>query len=184
MRTHELKTDPDVFSAVVAGLKPFELRKDDRGFAVGDLLVLRETRYGGAEMRDGAPVAYSGRVSRQRVTYVLRGPSYGVQEGWVVLGIAAVDFSRPPLPAEPPPGLIESMALRYDHALGCDGYYDQPIFATSGLTHQQMRDAAMSSMRQLYEEVSGHGFFDWPVPEGKGSSENEPEAAETSSISE
>ena len=63
-----------------------------------------------------------------------------------------------PLPKEPPPGLLMSMAIRMDHGLGVPGYYDQDFFRASGLTHQQRLEAALVSMRQLYEEVAGYGF--------------------------
>jgi len=45
---HVLKTDPEVFEALVSGRKTYELRRDDRGFAVGDRLTLRETSHTGA----------------------------------------------------------------------------------------------------------------------------------------
>lgn len=64
-----------------------------------------------------------------------------------------------PVPAEPPPGLLMSMALRYDHGLGCPGYYDSAIFASSGITHAKRLDATLRTMRQLWEEVSGNGFY-------------------------
>lgn len=57
---HKLKTDPEVFRATINGSKTYELRKDDRGFAVGDTLTLRETKSTGAEMADGAPIEYMG----------------------------------------------------------------------------------------------------------------------------
>lgn len=73
----------------------------------------------------------------------------------------------PALPKEPPPGLIKSMILRYNHALGCDGYYDQPLVATEGITHAQHYENAERQMRQLYEEVSGHGFYQWKHPDNE-----------------
>ena len=39
---HELKTLPEYFKEVVSGNKPFEVRKNDRPFKVGDYLMLRE----------------------------------------------------------------------------------------------------------------------------------------------
>ena len=42
MTIHELKIWPQYFDAIASGIKTFEVRKDDRGFAVGDTLVLKE----------------------------------------------------------------------------------------------------------------------------------------------
>jgi hypothetical protein len=64
----------------------------------------------------------------------------------------------PVLPKEPPPGLLMSMAIRYDHDLGVPGYYDNPMFGDC-LTHAQRLTSTLTTMRQLYEEVSGHGFY-------------------------
>ena len=40
-KTHELKTLPVSFEAIWDGRKLFDVRQNDRGFATGDLLVLR-----------------------------------------------------------------------------------------------------------------------------------------------
>ncbi len=52
-REHVLKCWPPYFAAVVSGVKPFELRKNDRDFAIGDTLLLREFdgNYSGREVR-------------------------------------------------------------------------------------------------------------------------------------
>ncbi len=82
---HELKTDSEVFHATDRGDKPYEVRYDDRGYAVGDILMLKETVHTGEEMANGAPLKYTGRMLVHSVTYILRGPIYGLKEGWVIL---------------------------------------------------------------------------------------------------
>lgn len=65
---------------------------------------------------------------------------------------------RSELPNDPPPGLLMSMAIRYDHGLGCPGYYDNfPRF--EGDNHQKRLESTLRTMRQIYEEVSGFGFY-------------------------
>lgn len=66
-----------------------------------------------------------------------------------------------PLPKTPPPGLLESMAIRSDHGLGVPGHYDQPMFSENGMTHEKRLKAELTNMSQLYEEVSGHGFYQY-----------------------
>lgn len=88
---HELKTDPEPFSASLRGDKPYEIRLDDRGFKSGDMLVLRETKHSGAEMANGAPLEYTGRVLTGCVTEVRSG--YGLKDGWVILGVRAANCS-------------------------------------------------------------------------------------------
>ncbi len=81
MKEHEMKIAPVWFDAVSSGAKRFELRKDDRGVEVGDMLVLREYQ------RDEA--SYTGRSVRRRVTYVLRDvPKFGLQPGYAIIGLA------------------------------------------------------------------------------------------------
>jgi hypothetical protein len=88
---HELKTWPEPFQAVLDGRKRYEIRKDDRGFAVGDVLHLREFRVdiakhgiGGHGIGDGGE--YTGRSVRVRVTYVTHG-RWGLPAGLCVMSI-------------------------------------------------------------------------------------------------
>jgi hypothetical protein len=78
MQIHELKTKPEYFEAVRKRQKHFELRKDDRGYDVGDLVRLKE-------YEDGD---YTGREAGLYViTYILRNcPEYGLKEGYCILG--------------------------------------------------------------------------------------------------
>ena len=74
---HELKADPTPFREVLALNKRCEVRRDDRGFKVGDILRLREFD------RDAA--AYSGMECWRVVTHIQTG--YGLPDGLVVLSI-------------------------------------------------------------------------------------------------
>lgn len=80
MRTkqlHELKILPEYFSGVWDGIKPFELRRDDRDYQVGDELLLREW--------DGND--YTGSFIKVCITYILRNcPEYGLTNGYCILG--------------------------------------------------------------------------------------------------
>ncbi|HBE9627327.1 TPA: DUF3850 domain-containing protein [Clostridioides difficile] len=73
---HELKILPQYFKEVANGNKNFEVRKNDRGFKKGDLLVLQEF--------DGEK--YTGLETRKEITYLLDNSNY-LQDGYVVLGI-------------------------------------------------------------------------------------------------
>lgn len=87
---HELKTDPEVFKAVFDGLKTYEIRKDDCGYQVGDELWLQETAHSGQEMAAGAPLFYTGKIMAVEVTHILRGPIYGLMDGWAIMSIKPV----------------------------------------------------------------------------------------------
>lgn len=66
MRVHDLKSWPEYFAAIADGTKTFEVRKDDRGFTVGDHIRLREW--------DPVSEDYTGREVERRITYAFRGP--------------------------------------------------------------------------------------------------------------
>lgn len=83
VQTHELKTWPDYFEAVLDRSKTFEVRLDDRGFVESDVVRLREWNPDTEE--------YTGREIQKRVTYIYRGEAGGLQEGYVVMGLTDVD---------------------------------------------------------------------------------------------
>jgi hypothetical protein len=85
-KTHELKTDPEPFMDVWKCVKTFEVRKNDRNFQVGDTLVLKQTVHSAHDMATkDLPLQYTGRQFVCSVVYILSG--YGLQEGYVILGI-------------------------------------------------------------------------------------------------
>lgn len=82
--THELKCHPEPFQATIDGRKRFEIREDDRGFEVDDLLRLREWRPQRAGSLEGV---YTGREITVLVTYISRGPEWGLARGMVVMSV-------------------------------------------------------------------------------------------------
>lgn len=90
MKIHKLKTDTEVFSMSFSGIKPWEIRKNDRGFEVGDLIILQETKYSGEEMRNGKPLEYTGRELSRIISYILRPGAYGLHPDWVIMTVDQV----------------------------------------------------------------------------------------------
>lgn len=102
VRTHEVKCWPFAFAPIAAGDKPFEVRKDDRGYQRGDLLRIREwdpalfeTRLALDSHVAGHPdviqaaheAAYTGEEVTKRITWILTGGQWGIEPGYVVLGL-------------------------------------------------------------------------------------------------
>ena len=73
---HELKTEQRFFEASAAGVKNFEVRKNDRPYNVGDYVALNE--WGNED--------YTGRCTLHKIIYILHDPEY-CKEGYVVLGL-------------------------------------------------------------------------------------------------
>lgn len=84
MRVHVFKSWPPEFEAVVEGLKPFEIRRDDRDPKVmpGDLVVLREFKpyKNPEETTTRSAGEFTGRVMVREVGYVER--STCLPSGW------------------------------------------------------------------------------------------------------
>lgn len=85
MRIHELKCWLEFFQHVKSGRKTFEYRKNDRDFAVGDVLHLREF-----DPRDGGHYTYSWQECLCKVTYIVT-EAPGLPEGYCIMGIEVID---------------------------------------------------------------------------------------------
>jgi len=92
---HELKTCPPFFQDVLDGVKPFEIREDDRHYQVGDVLYLREFIY---EEKKISPSGfyegphprgrYTGRKIHRLVVYKLDAQQFvGIKKCYCVLGL-------------------------------------------------------------------------------------------------
>lgn len=85
MNWHTLKCWPEFFEPLYSGTKNFEVRKNDRNFKVGDVLLLQEYL--------PTQNSFTGREATRRVSFVLNGEDVsvkacgvGIQPGFVVLG--------------------------------------------------------------------------------------------------
>jgi len=93
MRTHELKTWPSVFNAVASHAKTHEVRKNDRDYAVGDVLYMREWDPDKYQMARTCKEesAYTGRWIKASITYITPGGSFGLPVDLCVMSIVIIE---------------------------------------------------------------------------------------------
>lgn len=77
---HHLKTWSRYFHDIDCGLKDFELRKKDRNFKVGDVLMLEEV--------DEFSLLSTGKVIQKTIKYILEGGEFGLHSDYVILGMS------------------------------------------------------------------------------------------------
>ena len=84
---HEVKILPKYFERILMKEKKFELRKNDRNFQVGDIVILREF--------DNVNNKYTGRTLNTEITYILKDCSeYGLMDGYCIFGFAIIDKEK------------------------------------------------------------------------------------------
>lgn len=88
-KVHSIRLAKTYFNDVASGKKSFELRKNDRGYKVGDML----------EMLEFADGRNTGRIIQAEVAYMLEGYT-GLEEGYCILGISVkkVDTEKYDIP--------------------------------------------------------------------------------------
>lgn len=112
---HELKCWPEYYGEVEAGRKTFEVRRDDRGFKVGDVLWLKEY--------EPQSQTYTGRSCRRTVSYIT---NFGQMSGMVVMALRSIpaepvawlwkeDMAEPPLMDPPDPSEADQYLPVYAH---------------------------------------------------------------------
>jgi len=79
--THELKIISEYFMEVKSGKKPFEVRVNDRGFNVGDVLILKEWLPNEQK--------FSGREDVKIITYILDNEAY-CKPGYVIMALKGI----------------------------------------------------------------------------------------------
>lgn len=86
MKIHELKLEKEYFTLLYANVKMYELRKNDRNFEIGDVLILAEI-----EPKD---LSFTGMKLQRKVTHVLKGKDaerFGLKKGYCILSLTYVE---------------------------------------------------------------------------------------------
>jgi len=97
--THELKTWPDFYAKVRSGEKPFEVRKNDRDFKVGDVLHLHEW---------SPEKGYSGNSMQIEITYILNDSKWGILPGTVIMGLSRLPIATIDVTIDQHPKMVVS----------------------------------------------------------------------------
>ena len=76
---HELKTWTEFYDDILSGFKTFDVRKNDRDFQIGDIVCFMDW--------DKEKDEYLGSKTRYKISYILYGGQFGIEQGYCVLGI-------------------------------------------------------------------------------------------------
>lgn len=87
---HEVKTWPAMFRAVASGAKTYEIRENDRPYAVGDVLHLREW--------SNVSGSYTGATCDVVVTFITAGGEWGIPADLCVMSICLCRVIHAPVP--------------------------------------------------------------------------------------
>ena len=110
MKTHYLKVWTKQFDAVRRGAKTHEVRKGDRDYRAGDIVILREF--------DPNERRYTGKCIETQITFITRGGTFGIPEDICVMSIRRVN------PAMDFDALVSDMPPERRPFFMRDGYKD------------------------------------------------------------
>jgi hypothetical protein len=93
MTEHRVKSWPEFYGPLADGQKPFDLRRMDRDYKVGDIIVFCEWK-----PLQNTNSGYTGRECRRLITYIMDGlgsvgtiePYKGLARGYGILGLAEI----------------------------------------------------------------------------------------------
>lgn len=115
--THDVKCWPSSFIEVISGQKTLDVRRNDRDYRQGDVLLLREWN---PHIRDLTTGKFTGRTCQRRITHVLTGGD-GIEAGFVALSISPLTV--------PVPGGVQWCVFYGgpdpDNCVGLDHYDDE-----------------------------------------------------------
>lgn len=75
---HRVKIKQEYAEAYYNGLKPWEVRKNDRNYKVGDTIEFQ--------------IIESGNKYQREIIYIFEGGVYGIQEGYCVMTLSVYEY--------------------------------------------------------------------------------------------
>lgn len=91
VKVHELKVLDTFYPSLLDMSKPFEMRKNDRGYEVGDTCIFKEMIWDCGTLGEDRQFDYTGHKCVRHVSYVLTHEMWNaVPEGFVILGLKEV----------------------------------------------------------------------------------------------
>jgi len=87
MVLHHLKIDSEYYAEVMAGNKDFEVRINDRGFSIGDWVILHETFNGKETGKKATP---------REIVFIFNGGKFGLHEDFVIFQTKPVGSTTKP----------------------------------------------------------------------------------------
>lgn len=98
MKIHELKCWPEPFLAVRQGRKKFEIRRNDRDFKRGDVVVLREFQPNGRTDEETGAEIFQGLTGQVEGPFIIGyvEQSAALPEGWCGFGLRRLETGDAP----------------------------------------------------------------------------------------
>lgn len=81
MKSHRVKLSSEFYELERSGIKPFTIRFNDRNYKQGDILTSQEYSNNN----------YTGKEFNALITYVFNDIKYGLQDGYVILGLKTLN---------------------------------------------------------------------------------------------
>ena len=76
---HELKIWPQYYELVKSDIKPWEIRKNDRNYQIGDIIRFKEF--------DPKTNQYTGRNFVRRIMFLFKQDGFGLQKGYCIFNV-------------------------------------------------------------------------------------------------
>ena len=89
-KTHNIKLDHKYFDDVKSGTKKVELRKNDRDYKVGDILILEDVVCLGTGLDGYKICAYADKQIKAKITHIIDDEEF-LQPGYVALSIEVIE---------------------------------------------------------------------------------------------